>query len=656
MAESRDTNGQKVPENVATGRLNEHQQASDSSRKTGTKLSKEKAEQTEAQKRVVRMCEGWLTDAKRDRARYDTNWVSQVRYIEGKQWTERRPSYRHSEIINLTWSAVQTIIPILTDNRPNIETLPEEPTDFEFSEIITHILRSKWDRQNFSQVVAEGIVDMAGYGTCVSKQEWDPDDNFGLGEYEFETVDPLYCYPDPNARNVNDKYSKRFQTAVPTDIEEVKRRYPKWAHLIKPNISETPLAKQIRTEQEEDYRVRAVSDYNILLQSSKPMDPKASDQVLLITTYCKSEEVEEFEISEKDQDGNEKKKFQTRKKYPNGRKIVHANGILLEDGDNPYIDGKFPFARCQDHLRARTFWGIGEVEQLRGPQDMLNKLVSYMMDVLILMGNPIWVVDASAGVDTDNLVNQPGAVIEKNPNSEVRRESGVNLQPYILQAIDQLIGIFDKISGINDVSQGAQPRNASGVAIELLQEASQTKLRHKSRNIEAWLTEVGQQHVARILQYYEVPRIIRLTGDDNAGRFFKVAIDETIDEAGEAQKSLQVQEFAQDELTGEIQEGEVREMPLKGNLDVKVTTGTALPFAKANREARANRLLEIGIYDEEDYLEDIQHPRKDKILRKVSQRKEAEADAAAAEFQGQQNANLELENVRQLGQVPPIGG
>jgi hypothetical protein len=636
---------QSRTENQATGKLEEHQSAEKSK---GTEAPKRKAEQGEKEKRVVNMAEKWLTQAKRHRGLFDTNWVSNVKFVEGKQWRERRPSYRHSEVLNLTHAAIQTIIPILTDNRPNIETLPQEPSDFEFSEIMTQILRSKWDIGGFSQIVAEGIVDLATIGTVISKQEWDEDANFGLGEYEFELVDPIHCYPDPNARDVNDKFCRRFQTAVPTDLEEVKRKYPKWAHLLKPNVGDMPLTQQARVEVEDDYRVRSVSDYDMLIQSDRPIDSDRPSQVLLVTTYCHSDEVEEYEIMEKDKEGQEIKKYQTRKKYPNGRKIVHANGVLLEDIENPYIDGKFPFARGVDHLRPRTFWGMGEVEQLRGPQEMINKLISYTMDVLILMGNPIWVVDSDSGIDTDNLVNQPGLVVEKNPQTEARRESGVQLQPFILQTMDRLINLFDQISGVNDVSRGATPSaNASGVAIDMLQEAAQTKLRLKSRNVEHWLTQVGKQHVARILQYYKIPRIIRLTGDDNAGRFFRVAVDERIDESGENQMVMQMQEMQRNEETGQMATTDVREIVAKGNLDVVIATGTTLPFAKAKRENQATKLLELGIYDESDYLEDIQHPRKDKILRKLQQRKQAEAEAMAQEAQQAQDQQIELEGAKQ---------
>ena len=98
-------------------------------------------------------------DYVRERAKFDGDWIENYKFFRGNQWTEKRPSYRHSEVLNFVHAAIQTIVPILTDRRPNIEALPENPSDFEFAEIMTQVLRGKWDRESWGQIVAEGIVD-----------------------------------------------------------------------------------------------------------------------------------------------------------------------------------------------------------------------------------------------------------------------------------------------------------------------------------------------------------------------------------------------------------------------------------------------------------------------------------------------------------------
>jgi hypothetical protein len=408
----------------------------------------------------------------------------------------------------------------------------------------------------------------------------------------------------------------------------------------------------------EDYRVRTPTDNLTLVQGERPNDAEGPDQILVITAWLDDDTMVEEKVMEEDSQGKKVHKgFRTRKKYPNGRKVVIANKVLLEDEENPYIDGKKPFARLIDHILPREFWGEGEVEQLKGPQQIINKLWGYVMDVLDLMGNPVWKNPVGSGVFDESIVNKPGLVIPYNEGSEPHREPGIEVQGSVFAAFDRMQQVFDKVSGVNEVSQGAVPSGMSGIAIEELQEAAQTKIRLKSRNVEAWLTQVGQQFASRILQFYTVPRIIRVTEDENAEKYFKFAVDEVTDEQGEIQRVATVQRFeeVEDEFGNIITApGTPIQYELKGNLDIRITTGTTLPFRKAQKKAQAKELFQLGIYDAEDLLEDLEHPKKSLILEKYNNRQQQAAEAeAAAEQQEMAFREAELMSKGGGGQPAP---
>lgn len=612
------------------------------------------ADQSGKDRQTVMMVEKLFSRYKSARMAYDKDWVENYKFFRGKQWEEARPAYRSKDVLNFTHAAVQTIIPIMTDSRPNIQTIPENPSDFEFSEIMTQMLTAKWDRANFSQIVAEAIVDACIYGTAISEQQWNPEDLDGLGDYEFKTVDPMYCYPDPRSREINDEEGTGFITAIPTDLAQVKREHPDKAHLLKADLSDIDQAKTAKMDMD-DYRVRSATDNQTLVQGERPADADMPDQILVITAWLDDETMVEEAIMMKDETGKKVKKFRTRKKYPNGRKIKIANKVLLEDIENPYIDGKKPFAKMVDYILPREFWGEGEIDQLKGPQQIINKLWAHIMDVLSLMGNPVWKNPVNSGVFDESIVNKPGLVIPHNEGAAPMREPGMEVQASVFQAFDRARDNFDKISGIHDVSQGVVPAQTSGVAIDQLQEAAQTRIRLKARNMEAWLNDVGQQFASRILQFYSVPRIVRVTENENAATYFKVVIDEVTSESGEQTRVATVQNFEErvDEETGEmiVTPAEPQQFELKGNLDIRITVGTTLPFRKAQRKAQAKELFQLGIYDADDLLTDLDHPRKEQVIEKFNQRQQAEAEAQAAAEQ--QEAAFRQAELQMKAGAPP---
>jgi hypothetical protein len=248
------------------------------------------------------------------------------------------------------------------------------------------------------------------------------------------------------------------------------------------------------------------------------------------------------------------------------------------------------------------------------------------------MGNPIWVVDNDSGIDTDNLFNRPGLVVEKNKGSEARREEGVQLQPYVLQVIDRLKSWFDDIGGDSDVSRGISSEGVTAAsAIQSLQEASRTRVRQKSRNLDQFLQDDGQLYKNRVFQYYTAPQVFRLTRNEAVQKYFKFHVEKREQPDGSIQRVATVRPYIQDPETGQWHESlEAKEYIMRGDFDVKVTTGSSLPFAKKEKADLAFQLFDRQVVDAEEVLEAVDYPNKEKVLMRMQEKAALAAQAQAA--------------------------
>lgn len=580
-----------------------------------------KPQESPKEKKIIKHVNELLEQAKVYREKYDVDWQENYKFFRGLQWSIDRPDYRHSEVINLIFQNIQSGVPILTDSRPRFEYLPQEPNDVELSLILNKLAESDWQKNNWLMVLTEMLYDSHIYGTALGSMEFNPSGSNGIGAIEFKSRDPFYCFPDPDAWSVNVN-SEYFIYAEPMALTKIRNKWEKGKYVTS-DVDDTASDKTDITR----IKIQSPTENYVAATQDKTSKTSTRKQALVITLYEKDNDFDEIEsIDEK----TGKKKFTQKKKYPGGRKTVVANGIVLESTENPYDDGKFPYAKLVNYILPREFWGESEVKQLKSPQVIFNKMVSFALDVLTLMGNPIWIVDRTSGVDTDNIYNRPGEIIEKEPGTEVRRQEGTQLQPYVLQLIDRMKLWFDEIGGSNDVSRGATPGGVTaGNAIMALQEASQTRMRQKSRNIDAFLQNMGQMYASRVFQFYSVPRIVRLTNNEKAQEYFRFSIE--TDEKGA--KTAVVKPF---KITkGEGGEARALEMPEKryevtSEFDVRVSTGSLLPFAKAEKESKLLNFYDRGIIDREEVLKGVDYPSWEGVLQRVQEKEQAAAQQPPA--------------------------
>lgn len=604
-----------------TGLLNEHEAAAQSP----VESYQEPPEETQTRK----LAEKLYRDAKIHRKKYDANWLSNYKFFRGKQWEEKRPSYRHAEVINMVFKSIQSVIPIMTDSKPKMSFLPQEPSDLELSEILNEVCDADWEKHGWLYQFTEALYEAHFYGTGLMYCGYDPEGDRGAGAIDICSADPFYFFPDPNAKDVNHKSCRYVVIAEPIDLDLLKAEFPDKARYLRADLEDLSYDDKASLE---EIKYRAPNRDKIYVETEDRPDGSRRPLTLKLTVYVKSAEVVEEAKKKLGIDGAETLEYEQRLKYPNGRKIVVGGGCLLSDGPFDYEDGLIPYARLTNYILPREFWGISEIEQLKSPQVLFNKIVSFAMDVLTTMGNPIWVVDNDSGIDTDNLFNRPGLVVEKNKGSEARREEGVQLQPFVFQLIDRLKTAFDDIAGDTDVSRGISSEGVTAAsAISQLQEASRTRIRQKSRNLDQTLQDNGQQYKNRVFQYYTAPKMFRITRNGAVQKYFKFHAENRQLPDGSSERVATVRPYIQDPTTGQHHESlEAKELIQRGDFDVKVTTGSSLPFAKKERADLALQFFDRGIVDAEEVLEATDYPNKDKVLMRMQQ---VAADQAAMQAQ-----------------------
>lgn len=602
-------------------------------------------EMTPEEKAAVKLGMHLWHKAKRHRSKYDKHWLDYYRFFRGDQWHQKRPSYLHSECINFVFQAIQGMVPIMTDTRPQASFLPQDPSDLEFTEVLNQLYESDWQAGNWMFRLCEVIIDSHLYSVGESQLKYDPKADFGLGRIVYFSEDPLDCYPDPDATQVNDceEKSSFFITAKPMDVEKLRLKYKghKYEAAIKSDIQDLSETFKDRTSLgRRDFVRNTDSDLPVVRQFSEMEAQGTSDKCLVIKVYMKPAETEQIEEEYEDELGAKNVRFITKKKYPKGRCLTIIGGYLFEDHASlPNEDGKFPFQKLVNYILPREYYGISEVEQLVSPQKIFNKLVSFVLDVLTLAGNPVWLIPTSSGVEEGSFHNAPGMQIPYDGPEPPRRAEGVQLQPFVMQLIDRMEQWFNGMAGTPDVTRGINPPSVTAAsAIENLLDTAQTRIRQKMRNLDGYLVDHGQQYVQLVLQNYTVERIFRITNKEGLEKWFKFHVEQAedeygnalIDDKGDPVRKAVVTNYKQDPLTKRMVPDDTKKYLIRGAFDVKVSTESGLPFKKSEQEQRLLQLFDRQIIDRRAILEKIDFPNFEPILQRI----EAAEQQAAAQQQG----------------------
>lgn len=539
---------------------------------------------------TVKVITRLFDSAKKARSTFDKEWEKRWEYYKGNQ-NGGKP------VMNVIRSTIQSMLPLLTDAKPGVNIIPAEPNDYKFTKLLQKLVEYWWDKPSNSMqhTLLEIIMDQSIYDAGIAKVFFDVDAN----DIVVKSIKPQNIFVNKEAIDFDKDCTYVIERQY-LPIAWLKSRFPEKAGMITADASK---------EGDTDPNPNDISVVAPIDQVQPPhtinniKESDCRDTVEVWECWLDSTEFE----SVTNEDGS----LTTKKKYPNGKLITYLPNqkLVLQETSNPYKHGKKPYVRFIDTILPHSFWGEGMVESLVGNQNNVNLVLSNLLSYFKLMGNPIWFVEEGSGVDPNDITNDTALVLEvtEGKMGSVRRDIPPAMQPGIIELYSTMLRNGEIISGVNESTQGRRPVGiTAAAAIESLQEASQTRVRLKERNMQTSLVKLGTMLVELMMQFYNTPRVVRIAGPEGEEwpSYFEFYIDEK-----ENGYVLNKKEMKYDKVSDTYLDGTYSaEGPFKGVFDVKVFAGTSQPIQKAARSNIAFRLKEMGVIGNKTLLNTLEFP------------------------------------------------
>jgi hypothetical protein len=218
--------------------------------------------------------------------------------------------------------------------------------------------------------------------------------------------------------------------------------------------------------------------------------------------------------------------------------------VVLHDDWSPYEH--FTVVPYFPHFRhGKT---IGLVENLTGPQELLNKVTSQELHVLNTTANSGWKVKAGALLnmtleDLEARGAQTGLVVELSDMDGMEKITP-NATP---QGLDRMSFKAEEsiksISGVSDSMQGFDREDVAAKAIQEKKKSGATNLVKPFDNLERTDFFLARAVLSLVQNHYTEPRILTITKDHMTGETEDVRINHVNPETGEIENDLTLGEY-----------------------------------------------------------------------------------------------------------------
>lgn len=209
--------------------------------------------------------------------------------------------------------------------------------------------------------------------------------------------------------------------------------------------------------------------------------------------------------------------------FPNGRFIIVAGECLVFDGELPYqngVDGKrdFPFVRQICNEEVGNFWGVSMISRLIPIQRAYNAVKNRKHEYINRLTLGVLAVE-DGSIDIDNLEEEglaPGKILVYRQGSNAPKFlGGENLPADFEKEEERLLKEFLTLSGTSEIgSMENVSASISGVALELLIDENETRLKFTTDSIKNAIKSVAKQILRLYKQFAVVPRLLKIVGEN----------------------------------------------------------------------------------------------------------------------------------------------
>lgn len=419
---------------------------------------------------------------------YDVN-LKQFKNIDPK----RRLS-RNMLRINKILPTVQNRLARLTQSPPKYDVRPNSNSseDKDCARLGLQLIENVFDKQNFVEKQQEVLMNAMQGGVGYIQVTWDPtlgkpmnDPETGEfmgyeGDIRLEVLNLLEVFPDPLAKTLDD--AQWVIKAKVRKLDYFKERYKE---------------RGLAVKEEDVWLMSSIYDLKQNGMSSLGISGTQT------SSQMKNSAIELVYYEKKSQ------------KHPNGRRVISANGILLEDGELPI--GEFDIVKFDDILIGGRFYSEAIITHLRPIQDQYTVTRTKCAEWVKKTLGGKYLVAKGAGLSQEALNDDSGEVVEYNPVAGAAPPQAMTIPMipnYVYEDIKTLSQEFDFISGINETSRGVAPgADMPFRAMQLLVEQDQTRISVQTNRNELAYARVGCCILKYAGKFMEVDRMIKVAGD-----------------------------------------------------------------------------------------------------------------------------------------------